>query len=210
MTGQGEEVRVVPANQATWDDLATIFEAVKRHGSPCYCQRLKIRDRDWNAIGAEERAHQLRVQTGCGERDEGSTSGLVAYVGNEPVGWCAIEPRFEYPQLRTNRIVWAQRDENKDDRDAWALTCIIIRRGYRRTGLTYPMVIAAVTHAKASGARAIEAYPMVTTPDTEIMWGELHVGPLGPFIAAGFRELTQPSTRRRVVRIDLEPTEHQS
>src|SRR6266511_5957759 len=40
-----------------------------------------------------------------------STSGLVAYLDGEPVGWCATEPRTAYPRLLRTRTPWVGRDE---------------------------------------------------------------------------------------------------
>lgn len=46
----------------------------------------------------------LREQTACEAPDAVATSGLVAYVGAEPAGWVAVEPRLAYPKLRTSRV----------------------------------------------------------------------------------------------------------
>jgi hypothetical protein len=44
---------------------------------------------------------------------------------------------------------------------------------------------------------------MLTQPGEEIIWGELHVGSRGIFAAAGFREVSRPTPRRVVMRIDF-------
>jgi hypothetical protein len=44
---------------------------------------------------------------------------------------------------------------------------------------------------------------MLTEPGKEITWGELCVGSRNAFAAAGFREVTRPTKRRVVMRIDL-------
>ena len=53
----------------------------------------------WASVGAEELGFRLRTQTDCGHSESGSTSGLVAYLDEEPVGWCAVEPRTAYVRL---------------------------------------------------------------------------------------------------------------
>ena len=45
---------------------------------------------------------------------------------------------------------------------------------------------------------------MITTPGHDITWGELSVGPQGAFAAAGFRQVTHPTTRRLVMRLDFD------
>lgn len=117
----------------------------------------------------------------------------------------AVEPRTAYPKLRTSRIPWAGRDEDKDDDGVWAVTCFAIRKGYRGRGLTYALAQATVDFARERGARALEAYPMITQPGKEITWGELHVGARQVFEEAGFREVTHPTARRVVMRVEFEP-----
>jgi hypothetical protein len=57
-----------------------------------------------------------------------TTSGLIAYLEGEPVGWCAIEPRTSYVRLRGKPLVWAGRAEDKSDESVWAVTCFITLR----------------------------------------------------------------------------------
>jgi len=45
----------------------------------------------------EERTEMLRVQAACGDPNAAATSGLVAYVDDEPAGWVAVEPRTGPP-----------------------------------------------------------------------------------------------------------------
>ncbi len=44
---------------------------------------------------------------------------------------------------------------------------------------------------------------MLTQPGKEITWGELHVGARQVFAEAGFTEVSRPSVRRAVMRIDF-------
>src|SRR5882724_2239622 len=107
----------------------------------------------WASVGAEELAFRLRTQTDCGNPESGGTSGLVAYLDGEPVGWCAVEPRTAYPRLlRKTRVPWAGRAEEKTDDSVWAVTCFVIRTGFRRRGISRALARAAVDFARARGA----------------------------------------------------------
>jgi hypothetical protein len=44
---------------------------------------------------------------------------------------------------------------------------------------------------------------MITKPGKEITWGELHVGARQVFADAGFTEVSAPTVRRVVMRIDF-------
>jgi GNAT superfamily N-acetyltransferase len=201
-------IRVVPANQASWADLRAIF-GTRGDSFHCQCQYLKIRNAQWRSVPAEERARRLHEQTNCGDAEADATSGLVAYLDGEPAGWCAVEPRNVYPRLRDKRIPWAGRDEDRDDAEVWAVTCFITRVGFRRRGVSRALARAAVDFARDRGARAVEGYPMITQPGQEVIWGELHVGSRSIFRDAGFTEVSRPTVRRVVMRIDWDEDEVQ-
>lgn len=198
-----EQLTIVPANQASWGDVAAIFGTAD-YPARCQCQRLKVAGWIWRDSTLEQRMAMLRAQTACGEPDAAATSGLVAYVDDQPAGWVAVEPRTAYPKLRTTRIPWSGRNEDKDDDGVWAVTCFVVRKGYRGRGLTYPLARATIDFARERGARALEAYPMITQPGKEITWGELHVGARQVLEDAGFRQVTHPTPRRVVMRIDFD------
>ncbi|HEY0451158.1 GNAT family N-acetyltransferase [Actinophytocola sp.] len=197
-----EKLTIVPANEASWDDLVAIFGTAD-YPSRCKCQRLKFAGWMWRDSTQEQRTAMLREQTACGDPDAATTSGLVAYVDGEPAGWVAVEPRTAYPKLRGTRIPWSGRAENKDDAGVWAVTCFVVRKGYRGRGLTYPLAAATIDFARERGARALEAYPMITEPGKEITWGELHVGARQVLENAGFEEVSHPTLRRVVMRVDF-------
>jgi GNAT superfamily N-acetyltransferase len=196
------EVSVFPANQASWEDLQAVFG--RGAAAKCQCQRIKLGDHDWYRTPVEERAQRLREEADCDHPEADVTSGMVAYLDGVPVGWVAVEPRAAYRRLRGSPVPWAGRTEDPDDPDVWAIVCFAIRPGYRGQGLTRPLAAAATEYARAHGARAVEAYPMVPKPGQTVSWGEMNVGSRGTFIAAGFRDISRPSARRVVMRIDFD------
>jgi GNAT superfamily N-acetyltransferase len=193
----------------------------------CQCQRIRLGDRAWWYLSVEERAHHLREQLDSGPADgippdavgaggpaadaadgiaggASPTSGaLIGYVDAEPAGWVAVAPRTEFVRYRGSQVPWAGRHEDKDDDGVWAVTCFAIRVGYRKRGLMYELAAAAVEHARERGALAVEGYPIVLDGGREIAWGEVNVGTPGPFAAAGLTEVSRPTKRRRVMRLDF-------
>ena len=194
-------ISVVPANEASWEDLQTVF-GTRGQACRCQCQRYKLRPREsFGSFPVEERAHRLREQTDCGHPGSDATSGLVAYLDGEPVGWSAVEPRTAYGGLaRNNRVPWVGRAEDKADDSVWAVTCLFTRAGFRKRGVSRALARAAVDFARERGARAIEGYP-ITTKD--VILEELHVGTEGVFAAAGLTEVSRPTLRRVVMRLDF-------
>ncbi|MBV1777807.1 GNAT family N-acetyltransferase [Paeniglutamicibacter sp. ABSL32-1] len=196
------DLRVVPANQASSEDLEKIFGT---RGDPghCRCQWFQNPGKAFGALTDEERAERLRAQTACGKPRAAQTSGLVGYLDEEPVGWCAIEPRTAYPRLLASKVPWAGREEDKEDPDIWAAVCFVTRTGYRRLGVGRAMAAAAVDFARGRGARAVEGYPMLLPEGRKPMWGEMFVGSRSIFEEAGFGEVSHPTPRRLVMRIDF-------
>jgi GNAT superfamily N-acetyltransferase len=154
------DLRVVPASEAIWEDLQTVFG--RGAAAKCQCQRIKVGEGAWFAMPVDERAHRLRQETDCGNPGADETSGMVAYLDGKPVGWVAVEPRARYRRLRGSPVPWAGRSDDPDDPDLWAITCFAIRPGYRGQGLTRPLAL-----------------------------------------AAGLRDVSRPTTRRVVMRIEL-------
>ena len=141
------QLSIIPASQASWADLQAVFGTADYPGM-CYCQHYKTRDCHWSSLSGEERHRRLREQTRCDDPRAQTTSGLVAYLGQEPVGWVAVEPRTAYPRLPKVRTVWSGRQEDKTDDGVWAVTCFVTRKGYRKRGITYALAAATVGFAR--------------------------------------------------------------
>lgn len=100
------DATVVPANQASWEDLRAIFG---NRGYAAYCQCQKLKFKNWaerHATPVAVRMKRLEAQTQCGYPSANTTSGLVAYLDGNPVGWCAVEPRTAFPRLRNSPVPW--------------------------------------------------------------------------------------------------------
>ena len=183
-------ITVRPVEEALFDDVQTIFGT---RGDPARCQCQGYRQ-GWYERHSEDvqgRRELLRDQVMEGH-------GLVAHLDGEPVGWCSMGPRSDFPYLR--QTTWKGRSEDKDDPGIWAVTCFVTRAGFRRQGVSRALAGGTVDLARDRGARAVEAYPMKPAPGKDVTWGDLHVGALSAFLAAGYRVVHAPSLRRTVVR----------
>lgn len=200
MTAQSRAWRIVPASDVEFADLQELF-GERGPAARCQCQRYRLLPGEsFGSQPVEERRHRLRTQTGCGGAAS-TTSGLVAFDGDLPVGWCAVGPRSELVGLtRVFTVPWKGREEDRQDASVFAVTCVYVRKGHRREGIASALVAATVAHARESGARAVEGYPITRT---DVITEELHVGTVPMFEAAGYRQVAAPTPRRVVMRIDL-------
>ena len=184
---------VQPVTEALFDDVQTVFGA-KGQAARCQCQGYRMGWYDQQSDNVQGRRELLQDQVSEGH-------GLLAHLDGEPVGWCSVAPRRDYGYLR--QTTWKGRTEDKDDASVWAVTCVVIRPGFRRQGVSRALVANTIDLARDAGARTIEAYPMKPAPGKDVTWGELHVGKLSTFLEAGFQVVHVPSLRRAIVRYDF-------
>lgn len=192
-------VRVVPVVDAPWDDVRAVFGT---RGDParCWCQYFKVDAATWKAqdVAGFERA--LCEQIDADREGRGAGPGLIAYDDAEPVGWVAVEPRRAYRRILTSRMIELSPDP-PDAADIWFVSCFVVRVGHRRAGTATALLAGAVDHARAHGARVLEAFPVDAVPGTSS--ADLYHGPLSVFEKAGFDVVARPSEARAVVRLEL-------
>jgi GNAT superfamily N-acetyltransferase len=200
-------LRVVPVTDAPWDDVRTVF-GTRGDPSTCWCQYFKVDAAAWKApnhAAAFEQALCEQVDAARASRSAGP--GVLAYLGSdaegwEPVGWAAVEPRTVYPRVLAGRMMPGTADPDPDDAGVWAVTCFVVRVGFRRRGVAGALLAGAVDEARRGGARVVEAYP-VDTGGQKVSSADLYHGPLSAFEAAGFAVVGRPVDGRAVVRLEL-------
>jgi len=173
-------------DESRWDDFEALFAS---RGGPkaCWCMV-------WRATGVETR------QTKGPERKAAMEArvrakvpiGILGYLDGEPVAWCSIAPRPTYRRLGGPEVA------GEDPESVWSLACFFAHRKLRGQGVTSLLIDAAVAHARAKGARVVEAYPVAPgSPSYRFM------GYLPAFEAAGFDHVGAAGTRRHVMRLAL-------
>ena len=126
----------------------------------------------------------------------GPPPGLLAFHDGVPVGWCQLTPRDDVPWLdRTWRLA------RVDEQPVWSLSCLFVRIGHRRRGVTAALIAAALRAAKHAGAPALEAYPF----DATVSPSATGTGYASTFARAGFKTVARRDPARPVMRHDLKP-----
>ncbi|HRN30280.1 MAG TPA: GNAT family N-acetyltransferase, partial [Terrimesophilobacter sp.] len=111
--------------------------------------------------------------------------GLVAHIDGEAAGWVRIGPRTRQARIARTKNIAANTNHPLDDDSVWAITCFSIPKEHRGKGVTAALLDAAIDHARASGARTIEAYP-TDTGGTKRPANDLYLGTLTTYLGAGF------------------------
>lgn len=105
--------------------------------------------------------------------------GVLAYDGDEVVGWAAVHPRSDTSFARNRKIPYV------DDLDVWSVWCIRVRPGQRGMGISHYLLEGAVGLARDYGAPAIEGYP-VDNAGKKVDLTMAYVGTRRLFEGAGF------------------------
>jgi GNAT superfamily N-acetyltransferase len=126
----------------------------------------------------------------------GPPPGLLAFHGDQAVGWCQLTPRDALPWLSQARVA-----KPVDDVPVWSLSCFYIRRGYRGRGVMTALIAAAVKAARRSQAHALEAYPVDTAVPRSTT--NVYTGTASAFRRAGFKTVAFPAPSRLIMRHDL-------
>src|SRR5258706_14864431 len=88
-------IEVRPVTKDNWDDFARLFET---KGCPHYCWCTVYRTRAAHDLtSAEKKMHMQRLVSA------GTPIGVLAYDGDEPIGWCSVAPREMYARLEKSR-----------------------------------------------------------------------------------------------------------
>ncbi len=184
------------ATAARWDDVQRALTG-GGDGASCQCIWPMLANKDWNATTTPQRTEMLRDEIA-----EGPPPGIIAYADGSAAGWIRIGPRPAQRRIARTRMIAASSTEPFDDEGVWAVTCFVVRREHRGQGINARLLSAAVAHARASGARLIEGYPVDTKGEKQRS-NELFHGTLTTFLAEGFTAKTEMKPGRTLVELDL-------
>lgn len=161
-------------------DLASLFE---QGGDPkwCWCAYFRIRGFDFSKGGKARHRAAMEAATHEAARER-RAPGLVAYDGDEAVGWISIGPREDYERLAYSTVL-----KPIDDKPVWSIVCFVVGRQSRGQGVAKRLLDAGIDYARDHGATMLEAYPVEVADGTRAPAGDVYRGTLSMFERAGFK-----------------------
>jgi GNAT superfamily N-acetyltransferase len=201
VTQVGDEPLIVvrPATIERFDDIGPVINRA------CWCQYWRMTAAEYGRstysiahANWDRRREALREQ--CAAEP---FPGVIAYLGDLPVGWCSFGPRSSMHRIERSRSI-----PKIDDVPVWSIVCFDVRPGYRRRGIAKALLAGVIDYARAHGAPGLEAY--ATDPaGSRRGTGTSYTGFTGMFEAAGFRRVVETTSRadglpRWVMRLDLD------
>jgi GNAT superfamily N-acetyltransferase len=182
---------------SVFDDVAAVLGPKRPDASVCWCLSYRLtsskENRELVGPARGERVRELVA--------EDPAPGVIAYDGEEPVGWAGVHPRAD-TSFATNRRI-----PHVDDLDVWSVWCIRVRPGHRGEGISHALLAGAVEFARQHGAPAIEGYP-VDNRGAKVDLTMAYVGTRALFERAGFAKAADTTSvlngfPRVVMRLDL-------
>ncbi len=178
-----------PLTPDRWPDLERLFGERGACGG-CWCMWWRLTRAQFNEQkGAANKAGFKKIV------ESGQKPGVLAYVNGNPVGWCSVGPRENYPVLERSSVLG-----RVDDKPVWSVTCLFVTKPFRRAGVSRELLRSAAAHAASCGATAVEGYPIEprksSMPDA-FAW----TGLVSAFRRAGFKEIARRSVTRPIMRL---------
>ncbi|HOZ25931.1 MAG TPA: GNAT family N-acetyltransferase [Hyphomonadaceae bacterium] len=185
-----------PLTPDRWDDFVALFET-DSICKMCWCVHHRM-----PAAVRREATSKSRKTAMAKIVKNGPPPGLLAYKGDEAVGWLAIAPRPATPDWNEGRKASAaELPEHGEDETVWGASCFFIRKDARGTGLSATLLDAGTAYAKKLGAKTVEACPMAH--DEKRSTTGMFVGPKRVFDRAGFETVLERKPGRPLMRLSL-------
>jgi GNAT superfamily N-acetyltransferase len=140
----------------------------------------------WQACKGEPNRADFRALV-----EAGAVHGVLACAEGEPVGWCNIGPRADFPRIANSRVL-----QRASGPRCWSVACFYIRSAWRRRGVAQFLLDAAVAEAFRRGAEEVEGYPKAyasaATAPAAFVW----TGLPRMFESAGFEPVPAEGSKR--------------
>ncbi len=191
------DLEVHPATAERFDDVASLLRPRREDAAACWCLAFRLTSGEFNSLTPAQQPERLREL--C---RHAPPPGVIAYLEDKPVGWCGLGPRSGMERLMRSRTI-----PLVDEVPVWSIVCFVVKASHRRQGIGHALLAGVIDYARASGAPALEAYP-VDPVGARISPTLAFVGTTGMFESAGFQRILKTEARsgglpRWLMRLDL-------
>jgi GNAT superfamily N-acetyltransferase len=140
-------IRIENVTGKNWESLARLFESSKEC-SDCWCMNHRIDPKACPTGDSAKTALREQIQSGM-------AFGLLAFVNDQPAGWCAIDP----VKTQVGHDYYLQ-TENAETSTAWMIHCLYVDPAHRGAGVSTKLIEAAISLSKSKGADELLAFPI--------------------------------------------------
>jgi len=182
--------RVRPLTPNDWPVIEQLFGDNGACGG-CWCMwwRVPKGGKTWEQAKGKKNRDAFRRLVKAGK-----VHGVLAFAGEEPVGWCCFGPRSTFPRIERVRALQREAPDT-----TWSVVCFYIPARWRGKGVATELVKAATERAFALGAKEVEGFPVVPKNSPEkVPAAFAWTGVPALFEAAGYEELKRPDAARPI------------
>jgi GNAT superfamily N-acetyltransferase len=180
-----------PLAKSRWKDFEELFGERGACGG-CWCMAWRVMPKEFDKQkGAGNKKAMKKIV------DKNETPGIIGYIDEKPVGWCAVAPREKFVRLENSRVL-----QKIDDKPVWSITCFFIAKPYRRQGLSTELLKGIIEFCKKKKVKILEAYPAEPYSDN-IPAAFAWTGIPSAFTKAGFKVAARRSSKRPIMRYYL-------
>src|ERR1700682_2102600 len=131
--------RMLTFHPVTPERLPELARFLEQHGKfrYCACMRWRMPSSQFSRSTKEGRVDALGRLV-----HDGTPIGVLAYLDQEPVGWCSVAPRACYAGLERYRAL-----PRMDEWPVWSVVCFFVSARIRRSGATLGLLKAAIDYA---------------------------------------------------------------
>ena len=180
------EYSFYPVTKKRWKDFERLFGD---KGAGCWCMYWRMRRKEYDNLRGAGTKRKMQNLI-----ENGTVPGILVYENTQPVGWCSVASRDDFPVLENSRVL-----KRIDNKPVWSVVCFYINKNFRKKGLTIELLNAAKKYVKVKKGRIIEGYPVEPksgkTADA-FAW----TGLASAFLKAGFKEVERRSETRPIMR----------
>lgn len=184
-----DQMTFEPLTRDNWGKFIQLFGEKGACGN-CWCMWPRLNKKDFTEGKVDDgNKNAMRDLVWAGQ-----PAGILGFIDETPVAWCAFAPREHYLKLENSRV-----HKRIDDQPVWSIPCFFVHKKFRRAGISVAMLKGIIQYARDNNISVIEAYPAIPTqkrlPDS-FAW----IGLLRSFEKAGFTIVDQTSRNRPMVR----------
>ncbi|NVM18467.1 MAG: GNAT family N-acetyltransferase [Candidatus Lokiarchaeota archaeon] len=146
---------VKPLRPDLLEDFLNFFDNIAFSDNPewgvCYCQFYHFAGNieHWKKATKEQNRNAAKTLI-----TEENMNGFLAFIDNEPVGWCNVNSKDVYEKIPIN----SESEDNLEGSLA-SIVCFLIAPAQRKKGIARKLLKHAIKRLKEAGFDWIEVYP---------------------------------------------------
>lgn len=180
-----------PLNSSNFGDFEYLFKE-KNACKGCWCMYWRSPEDEFETNQGEGNLQKMKKMV-----EYEQVPGVIVYSKKDPIAWCSFGSRESFPRFSREHEI-----QMIEDKEAWIISCLFVRRDWRRSGVKRALLNYLVDYCAKEGGKVLDGFPCDSTfskyPDA-FAW----TGIVKAYEAVGFVQVTGATERRPIMRYYL-------